>query len=155
MRISHTCRVKVNELAQWNRYEDIYWCFIQIKSDDSRKFDGYERLRDVLDEIIVEDSKNIYNHELLKIKAYVEHNKRAEVPYESNDMWSVSLGHGQMHDVTVQLLVDNEGLGEYELEEFKESLYSTFHDEVHSLYEEIERNVDYDARKEHEFYNGR
>lgn len=147
MRISHWCAVQVNELDLCNSYMAIYECLLKVEELDNSKFNAFAKLRGILDEIIDEDSKNIYNIELLKIKEYLEHNKTCEVPYESEDMWHVVLESGLMNKAATQLLVDNGGLGEDELEEFKESLYSTMHSEVHILYEEIERNIDHDVKE--------
>lgn len=146
MKISHLCAVQVNELDLCNSYMAIYECLLKVKKLDNSKFNAYAKLRGILDEMIEEDSKNIYNKELLKIKEYLEHNKRCEVPYESEDMWHVVLDSGLMNKATTQLLVDYEGLCDEELKAFKEDLARVINGEVYALYEEIERNINNDAR---------
>lgn len=89
----------------------------------------------------------IYGKEFVKIEEFLAHNQTCEVPYKSNDMWSVILDSGLMNKATTQLLIDNCGLGQDELEEFEEILYLAMHGEVHDLYEEIERNIDHDVKE--------
>lgn len=146
MRVSSWCAVSIKELERLSDYTAIYRCSQEIKKQNPSALQVFQKLRDILEEIIEEDSKMVYSKEFVKIKEFLAHNQTSEVPYESTDMWDVILESGLMNKATTQLLIDYEGLGNDELEAFGKELARVIHDEVFVLYEEIERNMDHDSK---------
>lgn len=134
--------MRVDELACHKSYMEIYECLLKVNTLNSYKYNASAKLRRILDEIIEEDSMNIYSLEVLKVQEYLNHNKTCEVPYEPDDMWDVVLENGLMNTVTTQLLIEDFGGCEYALDEFKTTLYTAMHREVYDLYKSIERNLD-------------
>jgi hypothetical protein len=146
MKVSSWCAVSIKELEHLSEYTAIYRCSQEVKKQKPLALQVFQKLRDILEEIIEEDSTMVYGKEFVKIEEFLAHNQISEVSYESHDMWHVVLESGLMNKATTQLLVDYEGLCDDELEAFKEDLARVINGEVHALYEEIERNLNNDAR---------
>ena len=142
MNIPYYTTFKTKDISYLKPYASIYLCMKKVNMQDIKGTEASKSLFDILENIKKDETQNLYSRELEKIKEYLLHNKTAEVPYNSSDMLKVRLSMGKMCKSTVQILIENDGLGEDELDEFSELLHFRIQEDVDFLYEEIERNLD-------------
>lgn len=142
MNISPFLNLKPENIEYLNPYATIYLCMKKVAMQDVAGAEISKNLCDILENIKKYEAQNLYLKEIAKIQEFLLHNKTAEVPYCSADMLKVRLSTGKMCKTTVQMLIENCGLSEYELTEFMETLHFKIQEDVNFLYEEIERNLD-------------
>ncbi len=142
MKISKYCMYKPENLMLLSSYASLYICKKKLENHVGKNLNQQLQLGKILDTIMEDEIKIFYQKELQKIEDYLSHNEKAEEIYCANDMYSVELRNGFMHKLTVSLLVNNQGLGRYELQEFQTLLLDAIESDIFILFEEIQRNLD-------------